>query len=174
MYLMIGLIAVAIAIVALVLASRRNRAETLEVGTQTVAAAKEASAGAPMGGGAVAALDLGYAASPNSTAAEVEKLWDLKQAGALTPEEFETQKARLLAAEPVLPRAGAIQLVLVSPGPNKINVIKRVRELTHSGLKAALDMVESAPVIIAQGLNPEQAAQLAAQFTGDGAVVELR
>ena len=83
-------------------------------------------------------------------------------------------KANHMAAEPVLPRAGAIQLVLVSPGPNKINVIKRVRELTHSGLKAALDMVESAPVIIAQGLNPEQAAQLAAQFTGDGAVVELR
>ena len=42
-------------------------------------------------------------------------------------------------------------------GPNKINVIKAVREVTSLGLKEAKDLVESAPANIKEGVGKEDA-----------------
>ena len=108
-----------------------------------------------------------------STTDELSRLWTLHQEGALTAEEFETQKARLLEGAGAV-SAGGRQVVLTSAGRNKIAVIKRYRELTDCGLKEALDTVESAPVVVAQGLTDAQAAEIARNFQSDGATVEVR
>ena len=42
-------------------------------------------------------------------------------------------------------------------GPNKINVIKEVREVTSLGLKEAKDLVESAPANVKEGVGKEDA-----------------
>lgn len=57
------------------------------------------------------------------------------------------------SAAPDLARpANATKLVLVSVGPNKINVIKAVRELTNLGLKEAKDLVEARlPIALSDG-----------------------
>ena len=58
-------------------------------------------------------------------------------------------------------------------GPNKINVIKAVRAATTLGLKAAKDLVESAPAAIKEGVGQEEADTLKKELEEAGAVVEL-
>ena len=48
-------------------------------------------------------------------------------------------------------------VVLKEVGPNKINVIKAVREVTSLGLKEAKDLVESAPANVKEGVGKEDA-----------------
>src|SRR5438477_12109748 len=47
--------------------------------------------------------------------------------------------------------------VLTEIGPNKINVIKVVREITQLGLKEAKDLVDSAPKAVKEGVTREEA-----------------
>ena len=58
-------------------------------------------------------------------------------------------------------------------GPNKINVIKAVREVTTLGLKEAKELVESAPTAVKEGLGKEDADELKAKLEGAGAVVAV-
>ncbi|MCH7745921.1 MAG: 50S ribosomal protein L7/L12 [Chloroflexi bacterium] len=55
-------------------------------------------------------------------------------------------------------------------GPNKINVIKAVREETTLGLKEAKELVESAPTVIKEGISKEAAGALKEKLEGAGAV----
>jgi large subunit ribosomal protein L7/L12 len=107
-----------------------------------------------------------------SAADEIEKLWRLKEEGALSLEEFEVQKARLLAGE--TSAAVGLQLVLIDAGENKIAVIKRVREITQLGLKEAKDLVESPPQVVAAGLTAGEAEAMRRAFEADGAGVDVR
>ena len=59
-------------------------------------------------------------------------------------------------------------------GPNKINVIKAVREVTTLGLKEAKELVEGAPTIVKEGINKEEAGQLKEKLEGVGAVVVVQ
>jgi large subunit ribosomal protein L7/L12 len=58
-------------------------------------------------------------------------------------------------------------------GPNKINVIKAVREVTTLGLKEAKELVESAPTAVKEGLGKDDADELKAKLEGAGAVVTV-
>ena len=58
-------------------------------------------------------------------------------------------------------------------GPNKIPVIKEVRSLTGLGLKEAKEKVESAPVVIQEGVSNEDAEKAKEQLEELGAVVEI-
>ena len=58
-------------------------------------------------------------------------------------------------------------------GPNKINVIKAVREVTTLGLKEAKDLVESAPTMVKEGINKDDADQLKEKLEGAGAEVAV-
>lgn len=58
-------------------------------------------------------------------------------------------------------------------GPNKINVIKAVREVTTLGLKEAKDLVESAPTSVKSGIGNEEAQQLKEKLEAAGAVVKV-
>jgi len=65
-------------------------------------------------------------------------------------------------------------ITLTEIGPNKINVIKVVREVTSLGLKEAKDLVESAPKPIKEGIPKEEAAAIKKKFEDVGAKVEVK
>jgi large subunit ribosomal protein L7/L12 len=64
-------------------------------------------------------------------------------------------------------------VVLKDAGPNKINVIKAVREVTTLGLKEAKDLVESAPVTVKEGIAKADAEAVKTKLADAGATVEL-
>ena len=65
-------------------------------------------------------------------------------------------------------------VVLKSPGANKLQIVKLVKELTGLGLKEAKDMVDGAPKTIKEGLPKDEAENLKKQLTEAGAEVELK
>ncbi len=65
-------------------------------------------------------------------------------------------------------------VILTAVGPNKINVIKAVRELTSLGLKEAKDLVEAAPKPVKEGVSKEEAEAARNKLTEAGATAELR
>src|SRR6266436_4758371 len=78
------------------------------------------------------------------------------------------------AAAPVAEEKTEFNVVLVAAGPNKINVIKAVREVTSLGLKEAKDLVDSAPKAIKEGVNKDEAESIKKKFTDAGATVEVK
>jgi large subunit ribosomal protein L7/L12 len=58
---------------------------------------------------------------------------------------------------------------LTEVGPNKINVIKAVRELTGLGLKEAKDLVEAAPKAVKEGVTKDEANAAKAKLEEAGA-----
>jgi large subunit ribosomal protein L7/L12 len=64
--------------------------------------------------------------------------------------------------------------VLTEVGPNKIPVIKVVRELTQLGLKEAKDLVDAAPKPIKEGVAREEAEKIKAALEEQGAKVEIK
>lgn len=58
-------------------------------------------------------------------------------------------------------------------GPNKINVIKAVREVTSLGLREAKELVESAPARVRESVPKEEADTIKSKLEEAGAVVEL-
>lgn len=64
-------------------------------------------------------------------------------------------------------------VILKEIGPNKINVIKVVREITALGLKEAKDLVDGAPKPVKEGLPKEEAANLKKKIEETGAVVDV-
>ncbi len=59
-------------------------------------------------------------------------------------------------------------------GPNKINVIKAVREVTSLGLREAKELVESAPAAIKEGIAKEEADVIKGKLEEAGAAVEIK
>jgi large subunit ribosomal protein L7/L12 len=64
--------------------------------------------------------------------------------------------------------------VLTEIGPNKIPVIKVVRELTGLGLKEAKDLVDGTPNPVKEGVNKDEAAKIKAALEEVGAKVEIK
>ena len=65
-------------------------------------------------------------------------------------------------------------VVLSEVGPNKINVIKAVREVTSLGLKEAKDLVDGAPKPIKEGIPKDEAETIKKKFEAAGAKVEVK
>lgn len=78
------------------------------------------------------------------------------------------------AAAPAAEEAGTVSVILKEAGPNKINVIKVLREVTTLGLKEAKDLVEGAPKPVKEGISKEEAATLKKKFEDAGAKVEVK
>ncbi len=64
--------------------------------------------------------------------------------------------------------------ILTEIGPNKIPVIKVVRELTGLGLKEAKDVVDAAPKPVKEGVTREEAEKIKAALEEQGAKVEIK
>jgi large subunit ribosomal protein L7/L12 len=64
--------------------------------------------------------------------------------------------------------------VLAEIGPNKIPVIKVVRELTGLGLKEAKDLVDASPKPVKEGVARDEAEKIKAALEEQGAKVEIK
>ena len=63
-------------------------------------------------------------------------------------------------------------VILVSSGEKKIQVIKEVRAITGLGLKEAKDLVEGAPKAVKEGVSKDEAAKIKAQIEASGGQVD--
>ena len=63
---------------------------------------------------------------------------------------------------------------LTEVGPNKVKVIKVVREITGLGLKEAKEAVDSAPKTLKEAVSKEEAEEIKAKLEEVGAKVELK
>jgi len=79
-------------------------------------------------------------------------------------------------AAPVAPAEEKTEwtVALKEGGPNKIKVIKVVREITSLGLKEAKDAVDNVPTNIKEGVSKAEAEEIKKKLEEQGAVVELK
>ncbi len=96
------------------------------------------------------------------------------------------EKFGISAAMPVMVAGGATagaeaaeektawKVNLKEGGPQKIQVIKVLREVTGLGLKEAKDMVDAAPKVVKEGLKKEEAEELKKKLEAAGATAELQ
>ena len=78
------------------------------------------------------------------------------------------------AAAPVVEEQTEFTATLAEIGPNKIPVIKVVRELTGLGLKEAKDLVDATPKPVKEAVTKEEADKIRAALEGVGAKVEIK
>jgi large subunit ribosomal protein L7/L12 len=78
------------------------------------------------------------------------------------------------AAAPVEEEQTEFTAVLAEIGPNKIPVIKVVRELTGLGLKEAKDLVDGAPKAVKEAVTKDEANKIKAALEEQGAKVEIK
>ena len=78
------------------------------------------------------------------------------------------------AAAVVVEEQTEFSAVLTEIGPNKIPVIKVVRELTGLGLKEAKDLVDAAPKPVKEAVSKEEADKIKAALEEQGAKVEIK
>ena len=101
-------------------------------------------------------------------------------------EKFGVTAAAPVAVAAAAPAAGAapaaaaeeeqteFTAMLTEIGPNKIPVIKVVRELTGLGLKEAKDVVDAAPKAVKEGITKDEAEKIKAALEEQGAKVEIK
>ena len=63
---------------------------------------------------------------------------------------------------------------LAEVGPNKVKVIKVVREVTGLGLKEAKEMVDGAPKVVKEGASKAEAEDIKTKLEAEGAKVNLK
>ena len=68
----------------------------------------------------------------------------------------------------------AFNVILKAAGPNKLNVVKIVKDLTGLGLKEAKDLVDGAPKPLKEGVSKAEAEDLKTKLTEAGAEVEVK
>lgn len=111
---------------------------------------------------------------------------ELRDLNKMIEEEFGVTAAAPMAFAPAAMAAGGggapaeaveekteFTVMLKDVGPNKINVIKAVREVTTLGLKEAKDLVESAPVAVKEDVGKEDAENVKKKLEEAGATIEL-
>ena len=85
-----------------------------------------------------------------------------------------------VAAAPAAAAAAPVEektefdVILKEVGPDKIKVIKVVREATGLGLKEAKDVVDGAPKTVKENVSKDEAAAIEAKFKEVGATVEIK
>ena len=120
---------------------------------------------------------------------DIEKLnvLELVQLSKTLQEKWGVSAAAAVAAAPAAAGAAAtteaaapveeqteFDAVLTEVGPNKINVIKVVRELTGLGLKEAKAVVDEAPKAIKEAVSREEAESIAKKMEEAGAKVTIK
>lgn len=70
--------------------------------------------------------------------------------------------------------ATTAKVVLKNAGQQKVQLIKKIKDITGMGLKECKELVDKLPAVVKQGLSPEEATQMKAQLEEIGAEVELQ
>lgn len=113
----------------------------------------------------------------NLTVKEVNEL------AKILKEEYGIEPAAAAVAVAAGPAAGpaaaaeektAFDVILKSGGPNKLQVVKIVKDLTGLGLKEAKELVDGAPKPVKEGVTKAEAADLEAKLKEAGAEVEVK
>ena len=78
------------------------------------------------------------------------------------------------AGAPAAEEKTTFDVILKAAGPNKLAVVKLVKDLTGLGLKEAKDLVDTAPKPVKEGVTKEESNQLMAQLKEAGAEVEVK
>ncbi len=78
------------------------------------------------------------------------------------------------AAAPAAAEQTAFDVILKAAGPNKLAVVKLVKDLTGLGLKEAKDLVDGAPKPVKEGVSKEESESLKKQLVEAGAEVEVK
>jgi len=99
----------------------------------------------------------------------MQEIWGVSAAA---PVAVAAAPAAAAAAAPVEEKT-EFNVVLKEVGPNKLNVIKAVRELTTLGLKEAKDLVEAAPKPVKEAVPKEEAEAAKSKLEAAGATVDL-
>ena len=95
-------------------------------------------------------------------------------------EEFGVSAAAGVAVVAAGGEAGAAEeksefdVELTEVGPNKVKVIKVVREITGLGLKEAKEAVDSAPKTLKEAVSKEEAEEIKAKLEAEGAKVTVK
>jgi large subunit ribosomal protein L7/L12 len=77
-------------------------------------------------------------------------------------------------AAPAEAEKTAFDVVLLSAGGTKLNVVKAVKDITNLGLKEAKDLVDAAPKAILEGVSKADAEKAKATLEEAGATIELK
>jgi len=77
------------------------------------------------------------------------------------------------AAEEVVEQT-EFNVILKAGGPNKLAVVKLVKELTGNGLKESKDLVDAAPSVLKEGVSKDEAEGLKKSLEEAGAEVEVK
>ena len=77
-------------------------------------------------------------------------------------------------AAPAAEEKSEFDVILKEVGPNKIQMIKTVREVTGLGLKEAKDLVEAAPKPVKTAVNKEEAQSVKQKLEAAGGKVEVK
>ena len=112
----------------------------------------------------------------NLTVKEVNELAQILK------EEYGIEPAAAAVAVAAGPAAGAaaaeektsFDVVLKSAGANKLQVVKKVKDVANLGLKEAKEMVDGAPSVVKEGMAKADAEGLKKQLEEAGAEVELK
>ena len=116
---------------------------------------------------------------------EIEK-WTVVELNTFTKTLQERWDVTPMAAAPVAvamagagpaeaaPEKTSFDVVLEEAGPNKIQVIKAVREVTDLGLKDAKALVDSAPKPVREGVSKEDAESIKQKLSDAGGVVTIK
>ena len=111
----------------------------------------------------------------NLTVKEVNELAQiLKDQYGIEPAAAAVAVAAGPAAGPAAEEKTSFDVVLKSAGANKLNVVKKVKDLAGLGLKEAKELVDGAPSTVKEGLSKAEAEDLKKQLEEVGAEVELK
>jgi large subunit ribosomal protein L7/L12 len=105
---------------------------------------------------------------------ELQERWGVSAAPVTTQAAGPAAAQEAPAAAPPAEEQTEFDAILSEVGPNKINVIKVVRELTGLGLKEAKAVVDEAPRPIKEGVSKEEAQKIADKMAEVGAKVTIK
>lgn len=120
----------------------------------------------------ISALDAMPALELSQFVQELQEHWGVSAAVAVA--------APAAGAAAAAPAAAPVEeqteftVTLKEIGPNKINVIKVVREITALGLREAKDLVEAAPKTVKENVSKADAQQMKEKLEAAGAVAEVK
>jgi len=108
---------------------------------------------------------------------------DVKELADILKDEYGIEPAAAAAVAVAGPAGGdesaasektEFDVVLVSPGGAKLQIVKAVKELTGLGLKEAKEIVDGAPKTVKEGVSKDEAEAIKSQLEEAGAEVELK
>jgi len=104
----------------------------------------------------------------------LEERWGVTAAAPVMAAAVPGAPSAAAAAAPAAEEQTEFEVILKEVGPEKIKVIKAVRELTALRLRESKDLVDSAPSSVLKDVGKEEAAAAKAKLEEVGAVVEVK